>query len=301
MKQHLNRINVNSLKPRVVAIVGPTASGKTDFAIQYARLHNGEIISADSRLVYKGFNIACAKPTKEEMQGIPHHMIDIAEPEFDYSGGLYAKEAEKIILEITNRGKLPIVVGGTGLYIRLLLENYSLPDAEPDYAIRLKLQEQPTDELYKYLISLDPEGVTAIDKNDKKKIIRAIEIVKTTGKSLNNSRGIESKEKFDVEWIGLNYPRAELYERINKRVDIMLEKGMIDETKKLLEKHGRIQNLVSTIGYQEIIMYLDKILTLDEAIEKLKQNTRRYAKRQLTWFRRNDKISWNIYPETLRK
>jgi len=287
--------------PRVVAIVGPTASGKTEFSIDYALSNNGEIISADSRLVYKGFNIACAKPDKEEMKDVPHHMIDIVEPYEEYSAGLYAKEARKIIYDILQRGKLPIIVGGTGLYFRLLLENYDLPDAEPDFENRKILNQMTSDKLYEHLKQLDEAAAQIIDPEDKKKLIRAIEIIETTGKPLAQSRGIKSEEEFSVEWIGLNYPREELYNRINKRVDLMLQKGMLDETKHLLKKYGRIQNITSTIGYQEMLMYLDGVLTLDEALDKLKQNSRRYAKRQLTWFRKNDKIKWNVYPEILGK
>ena len=288
-------------KPRVVAIVGPTASGKTEFAVNYALENNGEIVSADSRLVYKGFDITCAKPTIEERKGVPHFMMDIATPDVDYSAGMYAKEARSIIYYIISRGKLPIVVGGTGLYFRLLLENYNPPEFEPDYNYRDSLKNIPASELHIMLREYDEEVAALIDKNDKKKIIRALEIVKITGKSLAEARGKSENSEFSVDWIGLNYPRTELYERINKRVDVMLSNGMLDETKYLLNTYGRVHNLISTIGYQEMIMYIDGILSLEEALDKLKQNTRRYAKRQLTWFRRNENIKWNVYPEILPK
>ena len=290
-----------SQKPKVIAVVGATASGKTAYSIELAKDINGEIISADSRLVYKGFNIVCAKPTLEERQGIPHYMMDIVEPEENYSAGLYSKAAKKIIYGIISKGKTPIIVGGTGLYFRLLLENYEPPKVEPNYDYRKELDTLSKNELYELLKSIDFDGAQSINPNDRKKLIRAIEIVKFGDKSLDESRSISAESKFDVEWIGRNYPREELYERINKRVDIMLENGMIEETKALLEKHGRIPNLTDTIGYHEIIMYLDKIITLDDAIERLKQNTRRYAKRQLTWFRKNKNINWNCYPETKTK
>ena len=281
---------------KVIAVVGPTASGKTSFAVDLAQKIDGEIISADSRLVYKGFDIGTAKPTLEERKGIPHYMIDIVEPEVDYSAGLYAAEAKKIINDIHSRGKIPIVAGGTGLYINILLMNYDLPKVEPDYDLREKLRKEP--DLHKILLELDAETAKTIDKNDRKKLIRAIEIVKSTGKpvprKINNS-------VYEVEWIGLNFPRDVLYDRINRRVDEMLENGLLDETKSLLEKHGRINNLLYTIGYQEMIQYLDGLLTLDVAVDKLKQNTRRYAKRQLTWFRKNPEIKWNVYPEKLKK
>ena len=284
-------MNGNS-RNKVIAIVGPTASGKTAYSVELAKEIGGEIISADSRLVYKGFNIGTAKPTVDERQGIPHYMIDIVEPEVEYSVGQYAKEGKQIIKDILSRGKTPIVVGGTGLYLNALLMNYEFANAEADYELREELSKE--ENLYEILYELDEDTAKRIERNDRKKLIRAIEILKSTGNKI-------SQKEFDIEWIGRNFERNELYERINKRVDIMLEQGLIDETKALLEKHGRINNLVNTIGYQEIISYLDGELTLKEAADKLKQNTRRYAKRQLTWFRKNPDIKWNIYPDTLKK
>ena len=284
------------MKNKVIAVVGPTASGKTKFAVELAQKIDGEIISADSRLVYKGFDIGTAKPSIEERGGIPHYMIDIAEPEEDYSAGLYANEAKKVINDIRSRGKIPIVAGGTGLYINILLMNYDLPKVEPDYELREQLRAQ--EDLSGILAAIDPAAAQNIDKNDRKKLIRAIEIVKKTGRPL--AQKINNPE-YDVEWIGLNYPRDVLYERINMRVDEMINLGLVDETKKLLQKHGRIPNLLYTIGYQEVIQYLDGEFTLEGAVDKLKQNTRRYAKRQLTWFRKNPEIKWNVYPEKLKK
>lgn len=291
-------MTTNLKNNKVIAVVGPTASGKTAYSIELAQKLNGEIVSADSRLVYKGFDIGTAKPTIEERQGIPHYMIDIVEPEFDFSAGLYVKEAKNIINEILLRGKTPIVVGGTGLYLNILLMNYDLPEVEPDYELREKLKNEG--DLHEILLDLDFETANKIEKNDRKKLIRAIEIIKSTGKKLSDVRGI-SEVEFDVEWHGRNFSRDVLYDRINKRVDVMMQDGLLDETRELLQKHGRINNILYTIGYQEMVSYIDGILTLDEAVEKLKQNTRRYAKRQLTWFRKNEKIQWNYYPETLKK
>ena len=285
-------------KPRVIAVVGPTASGKTDYALALAEKISGEIVSADSRLIYKGFDIGTAKPTIEERKSIPHYMIDIAEPEVDYSAGLYADEAAGVIDNIIERGRVPVVVGGTGLYFRLLLENYDVPKVEPDYELRTKLMEYPAEELYSKLRSKDPKRAEEIDPNDKKKIIRALEMSEHLEKPLSEYK---KEPLYDVEWIGLNFERSILYERINRRVDLMVENGLIEETKSLLAKHGRIKNLVCTIGYQEMIAYLDGILTLEEAKDKLKQNTRNYAKRQLTWFRKNKAIQWNIEPVKLKK
>ena len=291
-------MTVNLKNNKVIAVVGPTASGKTAYAIELAKKLDGEIISADSRLVYKGFDIGTAKPSAEERDGIPHYMIDIVEPECDYSAGLYVKEAKRHIKDILSRGKTPIVAGGTGLYLNILLMNYDLPQVEPDYALREKLRTE--EDLFSILYSLDPQTAKTIKKNDRKKLIRAIEIVKTTGKKISEVRGVKQRE-YDIEWHGRNFSRDVLYDRINKRVDIMLKDGLLEETKLLLEKHGRINNILYTIGYQEMVEFIDGKLTLDEAVEKLKQNTRRYAKRQLTWFRKNPEIKWNIYPETLKK
>lgn len=285
----------------MIAIVGATASGKTSYSIELAQRIGGEIISADSRLVYKGFDIACAKPSVEERSGIPHHMMDVISPEFNYTGGIYAREAKKCIYDIVNRGKMPIIVGGTGLYFRLLLENYIMPEVSPDIELREKLRKLPLDDLYNMLLTLDSEGAQTIEQNDRKKLIRAIEIVTALGKPLSEVRGVASESEFEVEWIGKNFPREVLYERINDRVELMLESGMLEETKKLLVEYGRIPNLLHTIGYEEMISYLDGIVTLDEAVEKLKQNTRRYAKRQLTWFRKNTLINWDCYPNPCKK
>ncbi len=282
---------------KVIAVVGPTASGKTAHAVNLAQKIGGEIISADSRLVYKGFDIGTAKPTLDERMGIPHYMIDIVEPEIEYSAGAYIKEADKIISKILSRGKVPIVAGGTGLYINMLLMDYNMPDAAPDKDLREKLKSHENP--YQILYELDSNYAQKIDKNDRKKIIRAIEIIKATGKSVEQN--ITESKKYDVEWIGLNFPRNELYDRINLRVDKMIKDGLVEETEYLLKKHGRINNILYTIGYQEITGYLDGVLTLNEATDKLKQNTRRYAKRQLTWFRKNPKIKWNFYPEKLKK
>lgn len=287
-------------KNKVIAVVGATASGKTAYAVNLAKQINGEIISADSRLVYKGLDIGTAKPTMDEREGILHHMIDVVEPEVDYSVGLYSQTAGNIIDEIISRGKTPIIAGGTGLYFRILLENYDLPKINPDYELRNELAQLEFDELYNMLVKLDSDAAKLVVQNDKRRAIRFIEIVKLTGVPVSEARGIKEPE-YDVEWIGLNYPREELYERINKRVDLMLEQGLVDETKKLLSEHGRISNIIDTIGYREITSYLDGELTLNEAADKLKQNTRNYAKRQLTWFRKNPDIKWNCYPDRKKK
>lgn len=290
----------NKKQIKVIAIVGATASGKTAYSIELAKKINGEIISADSRLVYKGFDIGTAKPTKQERQGIPHHLIDIVEPEFDYSAGLFQKQAREVILEINSRGNVPIIVGGTGLYIDILLKNFDLPQIPPNKDFRKNLANTDVHYLFELLKNKDSEAAESIDSNDRKKIIRALEIIATTGKPLKQSRGIQQQE-FDIQWIGRNFDRITLYNRINSRVDTLFEQGLLDETKNLLEKHGKIPNLINTIGYREVIGYIDNKYSLDEAKELLKKNTRNYAKRQLTWFRKNTNIEWNIYPDKLKK
>jgi len=242
--------------------------------------------------VYKGFDIASAKPTMEERQGIEHYLIDVVEPEVDYSVANFCEDAKIAIEKIRQKGKTPIIVGGTGLYFRILLEDFAPPKVAPDYQLRAELEELATEDLHEMLKELDPVSAEKIHFNNKVKIIRALEVCKTLDKPHSEAAGKKEPE-FDVEWIGLNpSDRAVLYERVNNRVDEMVKMGLIEETKALLEKHGRISNFVNTIGYQEILEYLDGKATLEEAIFNIKQNTRRYAKRQLTWFRRNKLIKW---------
>lgn len=278
------------MKQKVIAVVGPTASGKTSLAIKLAKELNGEVVSADSRLVYKGFDIASAKPTHEEREGIPHHLIDIVEPEFDYSVGNYYRDAKKAIHDIISRGKTPIVAGGTGLYFRVLLENYNLPEVETDYKLREELDLREREDLLEELNELDPVTYERVKDANKRRIVRALEVIKLLNKPLSEV-SIQKEPEFDVEWkMPVINSREELYDRINKRVDIMVEQGLIEETQNLLKKHGRIKNFTETIGYREILGYLDGYTTLEEALDKLKQHTRNYAKRQITWFRKNPNL-----------
>lgn len=282
------------MKPKVIAIVGPTASGKTAMSIELAKRINGEIVSADSRLVYKGFDIASAKPTLEEREGIPHYLIDIVEPEFDYSVGNYYDDAKNAIYKILSKGKTPIIVGGTGLYFRILLENYNLPRVEANYELRAELDKRDKEYLLEELKQLDKITYERLYDSNKRRIVRALEVIKLLNKPISEI-DIEKEPEFNVEWkIPQMESREWLYDRINKRVDIMVEQGLIDETKYLLKKHGRIKNFVCTIGYQEILTYLDGEATLDEALDKLKQHSRNYAKRQLTWFRKNPELEIKI-------
>ena len=279
---------------KVIAIVGPTASGKTKMAIEMAQKLDTEIISADSRLVYKGFDIGTAKPTKEEQLLVKHHMIDVVEPEYDFSVADFADGASKVISELHAKNKVPIVVGGTGLYFRILLENYDMPRVEANPQLRAELENLSNEELFEKLSNIDKISAEKIHQNNRVRVIRALEVSLTTGKPFSSIKGVK-ENKYDVEWV---FPEIEsreiLYNRINIRVDMMIKDGLVDETKNLLLKHGRIKNLVNTIEYQEIIQYLDGNISIENAIEQIKQNTRRYAKRQLTWFRRNPNLDFDL-------
>lgn len=281
------------MKPKVIAVVGPTASGKTKLAIELAHKLNGEIISADSRLVYKGFDIASAKPTLEEREGIPHHLIDIVEPEFDYSAGKFAEDAKIAIQDILSRDKTPIVTGGTGLYFRVLLEHYDLPKVETNYELRAKLEKRTREDLLEELEKVDKITYERVKDANFRRIVRAMELITLLEKPLSEVQ-IQKEPEYDVEWIMPEIPSREwLYDRINKRVDVMHEMGIVEETKALIKKHGRISNIIDTIGYKEILTYLDGEATLEEALDKLRQHTRNYAKRQLTWFRKNPNLKIN--------
>lgn len=273
-------------KSKVIAIAAPTATGKSKFAVELAHKYDGEVVSADSRLVYKGFEVAVAKPTLEEREGIPHHVIDVVEPEINYTVANFYDDATKAINDILSRGKLPIIAGGTGLYFRILLEGFDLPRVEPNPELREELSALELTELVEILRNLDAKTLENMITPEKRKVVRAIEVCKGLGQPMSKV-ACQKEVPYEVKWIGINMPREEIYDRVNKRVDIMLKNGLIEETKALLAKHGRIPNFVKTIGYQEVLQYLDGEIDLDRAIELIKQHSRNYAKRQLTWFRRN--------------
>lgn len=286
-------------KNTVIAIVGPTASGKSALAVEVAKYLESEIISADSRQIFKEFNIATAKPSIEEMQGIKHYLIDEIEPVEEFTVADFADRASKIMNNLFEQDKIPVVVGGTGLYFRILLENYDMPRVAPNKELREELhkveKEQGVEVLYKMLQDLDPVLAEKMHPNNTVKIIRALEVCKTLNMPMSQAQ--KKKEPlYDVKWFGLGHMNGEdrqyLYDRTDKRVDIMLEQGLEKEAKTLFEKYGKISSLMNTIGYQEFIEYFEGSLSYDEAVEKIKQNTRRYAKRQLTWFRKNSDIEW---------
>lgn len=285
-------------KPKVIVICGPTASGKTALSIQLAKKINGEIVSCDSMQIYKDMDIGTAKPTKEEMQGIKHYLIDFVSPDKRYSVAKYKIDAEKAIEEIIKKGKTPIVVGGTGLYIDTLIYGIEYPSFELDTSYREFLEERVKTEglekLYEEAKKIDEQAAQKISSNDKKRILRILEIYHSTGKNKTELE-IESRKngvKYNYKVFAINMDRDKLYERINKRVDIMLQNGLIDEVKKLIDKYKNFPTAMQGLGYKEVVEYLENKITKDEMIEKIKMESRRYSKRQLTWFRKNKEIVW---------
>ena len=287
------------MKPKVIVIVGPTASGKTALSIELAKKIDGEIISCDSMQIYKDMNIGSAKPTIEEMQGIKHYMIDIAEPTERFSVAEYKKRSEEAIEKILQKGKVPIIVGGTGLYANSLIYNIEYNEIMLDEEYRKNLMKIAETEvglatLYEKARSIDPVAREKISSNDKKRIIRVLEIKHSTGKNKTELE-LESRKnevKYEYKVFAINMPREILYDRINKRVDIMIENGLIDEVENIIEKYKEFPTAMQAIGYKEIVMYLKGKLTKQEAIEKIKQESRRYAKRQITWFKKIENIKW---------
>lgn len=285
-------------KPKVIVICGPTASGKTALSIELAKKINGEIVSADSMQIYKDMNIGSAKVTNEEMQEIKHYMIDCVSPDERFSVAEYKTNAKNAIEEIIKKGKTPIVVGGTGLYIDALIYEIEYKDIKIDENYRKELQEieknQGLEVLYKKALEIDPKAMEKISQNDSKRIMRVLEIYKATGKNKTEQEA-ESRLKeipYDYKVFALTMNREKLYERINKRVDIMIEKGLINEVENLLKKYKEFPTSMQGLGYKEVRDYLQEKITKDEMIEKIKQESRRYAKRQLTWFRKNKQTIW---------
>lgn len=285
-------------KPKVIVICGPTASGKTKLSIELAKKINGEIISADSMQIYKEMNIGTAKITKEEMQGIKHYLIDIVSPDERYSVADFKKDAENAIEEILKNNKVPIIVGGTGLYIDSIVNGIEYNEINTDFKYREELEEiaskEGLEKLYELALQIDEEATKKISINDKKRIFRILEIYKSTGKTKTELE-IESRKKenkYTFFMFGTTMDREKLYNRINLRVDKMIEEGLIDEVKEIFEKYKTFPTSMQGIGYKELKEYLDGICTKEEAINKIKMETRRYAKRQITWFKRNKNIIW---------
>ena len=292
--------------PKIIVIVGPTASGKSALAIKIAKKFNGEIISADSRQIYRGMDIGTAKPKVQGTSGISnfqfiiskkisHYLIDIKNPDENYTVAEYKQDAIKAINKILKKKKLPILVGGTGLYIISVIDNLNIPEVAPDQKLRKKLEKEIEKYGLKYvfekLIKLDPEAAYIVDPNNPRRIIRALEVAIKTKKPFSVQRKA-GKPLFDFLEIGINWPKNILNKRINKRVDLMIEEGLVSEVKNLIKKYGSKQQSFDAIGYREIINYLNKKTTLNEAKNLIKKNTRHYAKRQMTWFRKNKRIHW---------
>lgn len=284
----------------LLVLTGPTAIGKTDLSLLLAKKLNGEIISGDSVQVYKGLDIGSAKITPEEMNGIPHHLIDFVHPNTTYTAAFFKQDAEEIIANISGRGKLPILVGGTGLYVNGLLYDYGFSKTRENAAFRKKISEDidiyGLDFFHNKLKLLDPKAAEKIKPNDEKRIIRALEVIETTGELFSKEHDMTKRyasPRFNMLYYALTMNRTALYQRINLRVDIMLEKGLIEEVKSLL-KSGVLPDSRSmqAIGYKEIVAHLRGELTLEEAKDRIKTNTRHFAKRQLTWFRRDPNIRW---------
>ncbi|GAA0368912.1 tRNA (adenosine(37)-N6)-dimethylallyltransferase MiaA [Alkalibacterium iburiense] len=284
------------MKEKIIVIVGPTAVGKTHLGIELAKAFNGEVINGDSMQVYKGLNIGTAKVTKEEASGIAHHLIDIKEPDETYSVSDFKKDASQKIKEITAKGKLPIIVGGTGLYIESLLYDVSHGGkAEPNLAFRKEWEEwtekHGKSALHNQLKEKDPKAAEAIHPNNVRRVIRALEVINETGQTFSAFQAEKRKEPlFDSFVIGLSTDRKVLYERINQRVDTMMQAGLLEEAKWLYETFHNDSQSKKGIGYKEFDSYFKKETTLDESVALVKQHSRNYAKRQLTWFRNRMEI-----------
>lgn len=284
-------------KQRILVVLGPTAVGKTELSLSLAEELGAEIISADSMQVYCGMNIGTAKASLEEQKRVKHHLIDVIEPNQSFNVADYVSSAEKILARLKKKQIVPLLTGGTGLYIDALLDGFLFPDSTADPKLRTDLQrraEEDPMELYAELQRVDPESAERIHFNDLRRVIRALEVYKRTGEPISvlQRKKAQQERPYQPLYIGLTRDRAELYSRIDKRVDEMIVQGLIDEVKHILQSYPEQPTALQALGYKEIVLYLDGKLTLDEGVELLKRDTRRYAKRQLSWFKRNKRIHW---------
>jgi tRNA dimethylallyltransferase len=289
----LNYIDTSSKK--LITIVGPTCTGKTDIAIELAEKFNTEIVNADSRLVFKEMDIGTAKPSFDELERVKHHLVDLKSITEAYSAGDYQKDFDSVVKNIWNLDpeKKIIVVGGTGLYIKAALENLEMPAVNINQALRDELNQKSLDELLLMLRANDSNALALIDVQNKVRVIRALELIISTGKPLRELRTKSREARYDSLYIGLDFKRREdLYDLINARVLGMMEQGLVEEVKALINKYGRVKTIDSTIGYREVADYLSGLISLDEAVSEIQLRTRRYAKRQMTWFRANPEIQW---------
>ncbi len=285
-------------KKQIIVICGPTASGKTNLGIKIANKIDGEIISCDSMQIYKDMDIGTAKPTIEEQNEAKHHLIDFVSPDKRYSVSEYKKDAEAKIKEILKNNKTPIIVGGTGLYLNSLVYGIEYPDIETDLKYRKELEQrvekEGLDKLYNEAKKIDNIAIERVSSNDKKRILRILELYHSTGKTKTELE-IESRKnevKYDYKIFVLNMDREKLYDRINKRVDIMIKNGLIEEVQKILKKYKEFPTAMQGLGYKEVVEYLENKTTKEEMIEKIKQESRRYAKRQITWFKSYKNAIW---------
>lgn len=284
-------------KEKVIIIGGPTASGKTSLSIELAKRINGEIISADSMQIYKDMNIGTAKPREIEMQGIKHYLLDIITPEERFSVADYKTKAKEAIKEIIKKGKVPIIVGGTGLYIESLIYEIEFLQIETDLKYREELEqivkEKGLNYLYEKALKIDPESMKKISRSDQKRILRVLEIYHQTGKTKSEIDQESRKEpEYDYKLFAINMQRDILYDRINKRVDIMLQDGLVNEVKEIYEKYKEFPTAMQGLGYKEVIEYLEGNTNYEQMVEKIKMESRRYAKRQITWFKKYEDIIW---------
>lgn len=279
-------------KTKIICVVGATASGKTALGVELAKALDGEIISADSMQVYRNMPIATAVATKDEQQGIPHHLTEILDADETFSVADFVERAKAVIDDIVFRGKTPIIVGGTGLFVDSLVKNINFADVKADNNLREKLINKSTDELYDELLRLDEKSAVNIHKNNRKRVIRALELYYGgTSKTEQNENSQLNDSPYDALYIGINFENRELlYNRINRRVDVMLDNGLLEEAKECIYSAGSTAR--QAIGHKELKPYLDGEICLEEAVDSLKKETRHYAKRQLTWFRRNENIHW---------
>lgn len=289
--------NKNNKIP-LIAVVGPTASGKTAAGVMLSKLYGGEVVSADSMQIYKGMSIATAKPTADEMQGIPHHMIDFASPSVSFSVADYVEMANEVIADITSRGKLPIIVGGTGLYVGSLIDNVKFDSTCGISDKRDELykfaEQNGAHALWERLAKVDPETAASVHENNIPRVVRALEVYETTGEklSVHKVRSREEETPYNSCIIGLDFrDRSLLYDRIDRRVDDMLERGLLSEAEEFL-KHDDVSTANQAIGIKELRPYFSGEQTLESCTENLKMQTRRYAKRQLTWFRKRQDVNW---------
>ncbi|MBP3587973.1 MAG: tRNA (adenosine(37)-N6)-dimethylallyltransferase MiaA [Clostridia bacterium] len=290
------------MSKKIVVICGPTASGKTALSIALAKAFDGEVVSADSMQIYRRMDIGTAKPTREEMDGVPHHMLDVAEPGEAYSVSRYVEEATACVEDILARGKLPIVCGGTGLYIDGLIRGTDYQPAGTDNGIREQLEgeweAQGAEKMMARLAAADPDSAARLHLSDKRRILRALEVYLATGETItaHNARTKAIPPRYEAVMIGLNTePRQILYDRIDRRVGGMLEQGLLQEVQSLLEDGLLEGTAAQAIGYKELLAYFRGEMTLEIAADLIRQKSRNYAKRQLTWFRRDERVKWIVY------